>query len=171
MRVRCKLLLTLLLVLLPHPAWAQIRVHFYSHELGTSFPHAFFVVEGRPQAGGAPVDANYGFTAKSVTPAILMGSVAGHVEAAKPDYVRRSDKRFSLSISDAQYAALMNVVSRWKAIPGKSYNLNSRNCIHFVGEAAIALGLNVVFDKALLKKPRSFLEHLVRLNPMLGKSG
>lgn len=171
MPVRCKSLLLLLLLLLPHPAWAQITVHFYSRELGTSFPHAFFVVEGRPQAGGAPVDANYGFTAKSVTPAILMGPVAGHVEAAKPDYVRNSDRKFSLAISDAQYAALMGVVAKWKAIPGKSYNLNTRNCIHFVGEAAMALGLKVVFDKALLKKPRSFLEHLVRLNPMLAGPG
>jgi hypothetical protein len=167
MPVRCKLLLTLLLALLPSPALAQITVHFYSHELGTNFPHAFFVVEGRPQAGGPPVDANYGFTAKSVTPAILLGSVVGQVESAEPGFIRRSNRRFSLAISDAQYAALMTVVARWKAMPGKSYNLNSRNCVHFVGEAARALGLRVVFEKALLKKPRSFLDQVVRLNPSL----
>lgn len=167
MRILCKLLLTWLAVLLPQAAAAQITVHFYSHELGNNFPHAFLVVEGRPQAGGASVDASYGFTAKAVTPAILMGSVAGHVEPAKPDYIRRSDRKFSLALSDAQYAALMAVVNRWRALPGKSYNLNTRNCTHFIGEAAAAIGLKVVFDKALLKRPRSFLENVIRLNPGL----
>jgi hypothetical protein len=167
MRILCKLLLTWLAVLLPQAAAAQITVHFYSHELGNNFPHAFLVVEGRPQAGGAPVDASYGFTAKAVTPAILMGSVAGHVEPAKPDYIRRSDRKFSLALSDAQYAALMAVVNRWRTLPGKSYNLNTRNCTHFIGEAAAAIGLKVVFDKALLKRPRSFLENVIRLNPGL----
>lgn len=167
MTLRRKLLLTLMLVMLPLPLRAQVTVHFYSHELGSSFPHAFFVVEGRLQTGET-VDGNYGFTAKSVTPAILLGSVAGHVETAKPDYVRRSDRRFSLPVSDAQYAALMGVVRRWRAIPGKSYNLNTRNCIHFVGEAAQAIGLKVLFEKALLKKPRSFLERVRALNPGIG---
>jgi hypothetical protein len=161
-------LFLLLMVFLPPAASAQITVSFYSHELGTSFPHAFFTVHGTPQAGGPPVDANYGFTAKSVTPALLMGSVAGVVETAKPGYVASSDRKFSLRISDAQYDALMGVVTKWKTLPGKSYNLNTRNCIHFVGEAAQALGLKVIFDKTLLKKPRSFLEYVMKLNPSVG---
>jgi hypothetical protein len=161
-------LVLLLLALLPTAARAQITVSFYSHELGSSFPHAFIVVQGAPQAGGPPVDANYGFTAKSVTPALLMGSVAGVVESAKPSYIESSDRKFSLRISDAQYAGLMGVVTKWKTLPGKSYNLNTRNCIHFVGEAAQALGLKVIFDKKLLKKPRSFLEFVMKLNPSIG---
>ena len=48
------------------PAWAAVTITFWSHELGNSFPHAFFTLRGVPDAGGAPVDANYGFTAKSV---------------------------------------------------------------------------------------------------------
>lgn len=159
------LLFALLLALLPQAAWARITVAFYSHELGSSFPHAFFTIEGTPEAGGAPVDVNFGFTAKAVTPAILFGPVAGVVEQVELGYIKSSDRKFALEVSDAQYAALLGVVERWRAIPGKSYDLNKRNCIHFVGAAAQAVGLTVTFEKKLIKKPRSFLEHVMRLNP------
>ncbi len=167
MPVLCKPLLALLLLLLHAQIHAKITVAFYSHEFGSSFPHAFFTISGTPETGGTPVDTNFGFTAKSVTPAILMGSVVGVVEQVKPKYIASSNRQFALEVSDAQYAALMAVVAKWRAIPGKSYNLNARNCIHFVGEAAQAVGLNVVFEKKLLKRPRSFLESIVRLNPAL----
>jgi hypothetical protein len=62
---------------------------------------------------------------------------------------------------------VLTVVERWRTRPGKSYNLNKSNCIHFVGEVAQAVGLKVVFEKALIKKPRSFLLSLVTLNPWL----
>lgn len=155
------------LFLLPVSAPAQITVAFYSHELGSSFPHAFIVLKGTPQSGGVPVDANFGFTAKSVAPAILMGPVRGVIETAKPAYVRNSDRKFSMTITDQQYAALTTMIEKWRTLPGKSYDLNRRNCIHFVGEAALVLGLNVAFDRKLLKRPRSFLENVVRLNPVL----
>lgn len=155
------------LFLLPHSVRAQITVAFYSHELGSSFPHAFIVLKGTPQAGGAPVDINFGFTARSVTPAILMGPVSGKIEAAKPAYVRHSDRKFAFTISDQQFDQLMALVEKWRTLPGKSYDLNKRNCIHFVGEAAQILGLKVIFDKSLIKTPRSFLESIIRLNPML----
>jgi len=86
------------LALLPAAASAQITVAFYSHELGSSFPHAFIVLKGTPESGGPPVDVNFGFTAKSVTPAILMGPVYGIVESAKPAYVRHSDRKFEMTI-------------------------------------------------------------------------
>ena len=155
------------LSLFPAPAFAQITVAFYSHELGSSFPHAFIVLKGTPESGGPPVDANFGFTAKSVTPALLMGPVSGVVETAKPAYVNHSDRKFAMTISDQQYVALMALIEKWKTLPGKSYDLNRRNCIHFVGEVALALGLNVVFERKLLKRPRSFLENVMRLNPTL----
>lgn len=155
------------LALFPHSARAQITVAFYSHELGSSFPHTFIVLKGTPQAGGVPVDVNFGFTARSVSPAILLGPVSGKIEAAKPAYVRHSNRKFAFAISDQQYHQLMALVEKWRALPGKSYDLNNRNCIHFVGEAAQILGLKVVFEKRLIKRPRSFLENIVRLNPML----
>ena len=170
MPARFKLLFAIavfVLALLPASVQAQITVAFYSHELGSSFPHAFIVLKGTPQSGGAPIDTNFGFTARSVTPAILMGPVYGIIEAAKPAYVRHSDRKFEFAISDQQYAALMALVEKYRTLPGKSYDLNHRNCIHFVGEAAQVLGLKVVFDQKLLKRPRSFLENIMRLNSML----
>ncbi len=157
----------LVLSLLPVSARAQITVAFYSHELGSSFPHAFIVLKGTPLAGGPPVDVNFGFTARSVTPAVLMGPVFGKIEAAKPAYVRHSDLKFAFKINDQQFGQLMALVEKWRTLPGKSYDLDNRNCIHFVGEAAQVLGLKVMFSKSLIKRPRSFLENVIRLNPML----
>ena len=155
----------LALFLLPTPAAAQVVLSFYSHELGSSFPHAFVVLKGK--AEGRDVDTNFGFTAKTLTPAILMGSVRGVVETSKPSYIASSDRQFSVQIDDRKYQDVLAVVERWRTRPGKSYNLNKSNCIHFVGEIAQAVGLKVVFEKALIKKPRSFLLSLVSLNPGL----
>ncbi len=154
----------LALFLLPTPAAAQVVLSFYSHELGSSFPHAFVVLKGKTEEG-RDVDTNFGFTAKTLTPALLMGSVRGVVETSKPSYVASSDRQFSVQLDDRQFKDVLAVVERWRTRPGKSYNLNKSNCIHFVGEVAQAVGLKVVFEKALIKKPRSFLLSLVTLNP------
>jgi hypothetical protein len=171
MTSRFKSLFTITLLalsLLPVSACAQITVAFYSHELDRRFlPHAFIELKGAPQAGGPSVDVNFGFTAQSVTPAVLMGPVFGKIEAADAAYVRHSDRKFAFAISDQQFGQLMALVEKWRALPGKSYDLNHRNCVHFVGEAAQILGLKVVFEKSLIKRPRGFLENIVRLNPML----
>ena len=165
-----KLLLILfagLALAVPRAAFAEVIVAFYSHEFGSSFPHAFVTVKGTPERGGTPIDTNYGFTAKSVTPAILMGPVAGSVEDVTPKYVASSNRQFAVKISDAHYDAMMAVVAKWRAIPGKSYSLNKRNCVHFVGEIGQALGLKVVFNAKLMKKPEGFLLSLIALNPSL----
>ena len=70
-------LVFLLLFVLPAQAWAAVEVAFYSRELGgNNFPHAFVTLQGTVDATGEAVDTSYGFTAKAVTPAILLGSVA-----------------------------------------------------------------------------------------------
>ncbi len=160
-----KLILSALLLLLPHPAAAEIVVSFYSHDFGSSFPHAFITVKGSLDRGGEPIDTSYGFTAKSLSPSILTGPVVGMVETLKPKYVASSDRQFAVKISDAQYDAMMAVVSKWRNQPGKSYSLNSHNCIHFAGEIAQTLAMKVVFDPKLIKKPRSFMLSLITLNP------
>ncbi|WOK38081.1 hypothetical protein [Sphingomonas sp. C3-2] len=148
-------------------ASAQVVVTFYSHDLDDHFPHAFFTLEGTPEAGGVPVDTNYGFTAKTITPAILFGSVAGRIDIAKPGYVAHSKPHFSMTLTDAQYAAILGVVDKWRDAPSPSYNMNTANCVFFVGEAAQAIGLDVAFPKKLMKKPRSYLEQLHQLNPQV----
>lgn len=154
----------------PAPARADYLIGFWAHDQDRDFPHAFFTVKGRPDKGGAEIDTNFGFTAVSVTPAILFGSVAGEIETLEPEYIRRSHRMFVLRVNDAGYAAIMATVGRWRAPPGSRYNLGKHNCVHFIGEVAQAVGLRVVFEKALMKKPRAFLENVLRLNPQLGAS-
>jgi hypothetical protein len=166
-RLRC-LLALLLLVLGPAPAFAGVEIAFYSRELGGSnFPHAFVVLRGTLDATGERVDTSLGFTAHSVTPALLFGSVRGEVVVGGERQIARSDRQFSLTLTDDQYRAAMAVVERWRALPQPSYNLNRANCVWFVSEIAAAIGLRVEISQRLSKRPRSFLQGLVRLNPQL----
>jgi hypothetical protein len=148
-------------------AQAAVTVTFWSHELGNSFPHAFFTLRGVPDAGGPPVDANYGFTARTLSPAILFGTVAGKLDIAKPFYMAGSDAQFSVILTDRQYADLLALVAAWggKAGGDSRYNLNRRNCVHFVQEAARLAGLTGLDHPRLMKKPRSFLKAVAAANP------
>ena len=162
------MLAALLLHLVPAPALAAVRVTFYSHEFGSTFPHAFVTLEGQDDRSGAKINANYGFTATHVTPAILLGSVRG--EIASKDlvkdaaYVAGSDKHFSLVLSDAELDAVMATVEKWRTLPQPSYNLNRQNCVHFVADVARSLGMAVETPKGLMKKPRSYTQFLTRSN-------
>ncbi|PVE55990.1 hypothetical protein DC429_11550 [Arthrobacter sp. TPD3018] len=147
------------------PAWAAVTITFWSHELGNSFPHAFFTLRGVPDAGGTPVDANYGFTAKSVSPKLLMGTVAGRLDISKPFYIAGSDAQFSVVLIDAQYNAVLGLVAAWDEKTGDAhYNLNQRNCVHFVKEAARIAGLTDLDRPKLMKKPRSYLQSIAEAN-------
>ena len=140
------------------PAQASVTITFWSHEFGNSFPHAFITLRGIPDAGGTAVNQDYGFTAKTVSPAILFGSVPGRVEPAKPPYIASSDAQFSVVLTDAQYAQVLALIAAWSEGTGDAhYNLNNRNCIHFVKEAARIAGLSGLDLPQLMKKPRSYL--------------
>ena len=158
------------------PAQAAVTITFWSHELGNSFPHAFFSLRGTVDATGAPVDANYGFTAKSVSPALLMGTVKGRLDISKPFYIATSDAQFSYVMTDAQYGDILALVAAWDEKTGDGrYNLNQRNCVHFVQEAARRLGLVGLDHPELMKKPRSYLKTVAQANAgrvtVIGQSG
>lgn len=151
------LALALLMTIVALPAQAAVTIAFWSRDFGNYFPHAFFTLRGTPDAGGAPVDASYGFTARSVTPALLFGNVGGRVETPKRGYMEGSHVRFSVTLTDAQYARVLDLVRDWDEKTGDStYNLGKRNCVHFVREAAVIAGLSADFPK-LMKKPGRFL--------------
>ena len=161
-------LLALVLFGFSAPAWASVEIAFYSRELGgNNFPHAFVALRGTVDGTGEVVDTTYGFTAKAVTPALLFGSVSGEVVVEGERQIERSDRQFAIVLSDERYAALMAVVERWRSAPQPSYNLNRRNCVHFVAELAEAAGLRVERVERLMKRPRSFLIHVRDLNPAL----
>lgn len=167
---RWRPLLALLLLLLGHaPAAAAVEIAFYSRDAGGSrFPHAFIRLSGTLEATGQPVDTTFGFTARAITPAILLGSVSGQIIVEAPSQVARSDRQFVLTLTDAQYGAVLGVVEQWRNRRQPSYNLNRRNCVHFVADLARAVGLRVVNAERLMKQPRAFLEHVRALNPQLG---
>ena len=161
------LFIALLLLISPTQVRAEIIATFYSHDFGDHFPHTFFTLKGTVAATGEAVDTNYGFTAKTTSPAILFGSVIGMIETKDAKYIEDSNPHFTLKLDDAQYLALIDHVEKWRNIPGKSYNLNKQNCVHFVMEAAELLGLSVNRKSKLFKKPKSFLVEMMTLNPEL----
>src|SRR4051812_7700078 len=155
----------LILLFTAAPAAAAVEISFYSHEMGSSFPHAFVVLKGTLDRDGRRIDEDYGFTAKVVTPAILMGRVGGKIDStAGPSYVGESDRQFTLTLSDEEYDRVMATVAAWRDAKQPSYDLNSHNCVHFVAEIAAAIGMKAETPKKLMKKPRSYILSLVAAN-------
>lgn len=146
---------------------AEVTATFYSHDFDDYFPHALVKLQGTVDSTGEVVDTNYGFTAVNTTPAILWGPVKGMIETKEAKYVSNSNAHFTLKLTDAQYAQIIAMVEEWRTLPGKSYRLNDRNCVHFAMEAAALLGLQVNRNSKFLKKPKSFLLEVMMLNPGL----
>lgn len=158
------LLAAALFALASAPAWSAVSITFYSKEFGTSFPHAFVVVEGTLDRGGPPIEEDYGFTARTISPAILWGKVSGKVISDHtPSYVKASDRHFTLTVTDAEYDRAMATVERWRTARQPSYDLDRHNCVHFVAEIATSVGLTADTSR-LMKKPRSFLEAVTGAN-------
>ncbi|MGB6317698.1 MAG: hypothetical protein WBG08_03610 [Litorimonas sp.] len=136
---------------------------FYSHSFGENFPHAFVLIETRNAYGQIAQDA-FGFSARHLSPKILMGTVDGHIAIPSARYVRQSDPHFTLPVTRAQMARIGAIRNRWSAGEGGRYNLNRRNCVHFIGELAEAVGLRTNRDSAHFKEPASFLREVAALN-------
>ena len=170
--IRALVRLLLLLVLTSaSPALAEVRIHFHSFNGSMVFgryPHTFFVLEGTLDESGREVYENYGFSARVASPAVLSGPVEHMVMVEKPKQIARTNRHFSLTITDAQYHRIIAEVRAWQSAPGKYYDLDTRNCIHFVGRMAELLGLKVDYPEAMLRKPKQWLNHIAGLNPRLG---
>ena len=114
--------------------------------------------------GNQRVDADFGFSAKTISPAILFGKVSGEVISDHgAAYIKGSDRHFSLRLDDAQFDRVMAVVDRWRKLAQPSYDLNRQNCVHFVATIAEAIGMKADTTR-LMKKPRSFLAALTEAN-------
>ena len=159
-------LLTFLLLLLgwAGAAAAQVEIHFHSKDMASTFPHAFVRLTGTDESTGQPVDINYGFTPVSLSPAILLGAVAGTIQTVDPVYVSRSDRHFTLALTPEQHRSVLAIVEAWRKASQPSYRLGSRNCTHFVAAIATALGLSAPPAPGLMKKPKSFLRKVTADN-------
>jgi hypothetical protein len=171
MIVLCKRLVLVLALLWAGPALAEVKIHFHSFNgsvLFGRYPHAFIVLEGTLNENGKVVNENYGFSARTVSTAILSGPVEHMVLAEKPEHVRKTNRHFSISLTDQQYYRIVAEVRAWQDAPGKYYDLENRNCIHFVGRMAELLGLKVEYPDNMLRRPKKWLNHIIGLNPRLG---
>ena len=152
------------------PALADVRLSFHSFNgsvLIGRYPHAFIVLEGELESG-QKVSENYGFTARSVGPAVLRGPVEHDILIEQPKYIATTNRHFTLAITDAQYRRIVAEVKAWREAPGRYYDLDTRNCIHFVGEMAKIAGLKVEYPKDMLRRPKKWLNFITTLNPALG---
>ena len=171
------LFVAILLLAVPAQARAAVEITFYSHEFGSNFPHAFITLTGTEDRTGKQIDENYGFTATHISPAILLGSVQGEVwsrdSVKERKYIADSNRHFSFTLSDAEYDSVRATIHKWGAIKQPSYDLNRRNCVHFVADMAATLGMLADTPKALMKKPRSYIESLTAANRdwLLGRGG
>jgi hypothetical protein len=170
--LRRALFSVLLLCLLPAPAAAEVVATFWSHERDQNYEHGFIVLQGTVEATGQRVDTNIGFTARQVSPMVLLRSVEGQMETVSAGYIARATSRphFRITLDDAAYARLMAFVARWRGQAQPNYNLNRRNCVHFVMEAAAVLGLAVNRQSRNFRNPRAFLDEVLRLNPAVQRA-
>jgi len=153
------------------PALADVQLSFHSFNgsvLVGRYPHAFVVLEGELDESGKKVSENYGFTAKSVSTAILSGPVEHDVMVEEPKYIKKTTRHFTVKISDKQYHDIIAMVEEWRDAPGKYYDLETRNCIHFVGEIARIVGLKIEYPEKMLRRPKKWLNYITSLNPKLG---
>jgi len=155
------------------PALADVRLSFHSFN-GSLFvgryPHAFIVLEGTLDSTGEVISENYGFSAKTAGPSLLNGPAVHEIASEPSDYIAKTNRHFSVRISDARYRAVVAEMRAWRDAPGKHYDLDSRNCIHFVGKIAQMVGLTVDYPQKMLRRPKKWLNHITALNPQLGAS-
>ena len=170
MRILTQFVLALTALFWAAAAQAEVRVTFHSFDgsvLFGRYPHTFISMEGTLE-DGTPVKENYGFSAKSAGPAVLAGPVKHIVMTEKDKYVRSTNRHFTVAVDDAKYHDIRREVFRWRDAPGKYYDLDTRNCIHFVGAIAEMVGVRVDYPKNMLRRPKAWLNHVTAMNPQLG---
>lgn len=166
-----RFLAALLALVTATAAMAEVRVTFHSFNGSMPFgrfPHAFVAFDGTLDATGERVKENFGWSAKNLSPAVLRGPVYGVILVEKDKWLTKTNRHFTIALSDAEYRKLRAEVEAFRTHPGKHYSLENRNCIHFVGRMAELLGLKVEYPPEMLRKPRQWLNHMGTLNPKLG---
>jgi len=153
------------------PAAAEVKMSFHSFNgsvLFGRYPHAFVSLEGTVDSTGEIVEENYGFTAKKVTTAILSGPVEHDILVETDEYIKKTNRHFTVTLTEEQLTQVRETLQSWRDAPGKAYDLDTRNCIHFVGAMAKIVGVNVDYPKKMLRRPKKWLNYIAEKNPQLG---
>lgn len=150
---------------------AKVTMTFHSFNGSVFFgryPHTFVALDGTLDETGQRVHENFGWSAKSASPAVLAGPVEGMILVEKEKWLSKTNSHFSVTLDDETYWKVRRKVDFYRDKPGKFYNLESNNCIHFIGALAQVVGIKVDYPKSMLRRPREWLNHLAKLNPQLG---
>ena len=152
------------------PARADVDVTFHSFNgsvLWGRYPHTFVVFKGT-LAAGHTVDENFGFSAKYTSQAITSKPAEHVILHEDPDDIAGTNNHFTVRVSDAKYREMRAEIERWRTYPGRYYDLDERNCIHFVARMAEMVGLRAPVPSDYLRRPKAWLNYVTRLNPNLG---
>lgn len=151
------------------PASAAVQVSFHSFNgsvLWGRYPHTFVVFEGTLE-NGRRINENYGFSARSTTEAMTNGPATHMMLTETANTIAESNRHFSVTVSDATYRRLRAEVIAWRDYPGRYYDLDERNCIHFVARIATLAGLRADVPSDYLRRPKAWLNYVGRQNPRL----
>lgn len=152
------------------PALAAVQVHFHSFNgsvLWGRYPHTFVVFDGT-LANGTRVNENYGFSARNSAEAITSGPAEHMILSETANTIGQTNRHFSITVSDAQFRRLRAEVIAWRDYPGRYYDLDENNCIHFVARMASLVGLRADVPEEFLRRPKAWLNYISRRNPQLG---
>ena len=78
-------------------------------------------------------------------------------------YTNKVDAKGRVSIP-AQYRAVLATAEKWRTAPQPSYDIDSTNCVTFVKEVAVAVGLSVSDDRKFIRAPGDFVPDIARRN-------
>ncbi len=150
---------------------AKVAMTFHSFNgsvLFGRYPHTFVSLDGTLEANGQRVHENFGWSARSASPAVLAGPVAGVILTEKDKWLSKTNRHFTVTLDDAAYWKVRRKVEFYRDQPGRFYSLETNNCIHFIGAIAQVAGLTVDYPHTMLRRPREWLNHVAALNPQLG---
>ncbi len=168
-RMVSALLLALCTLAVAAPAQAEVQVHFHSINgsmFGGRYPHAFVVFEGT-LSNGTEVKQNYGFSARYTSQVIARGPAEHLIQTETDRTVANTNRHFTVTVSDQTYRRLLATVLAWRDYPGRYYNLDENNCIHFVAALARVAGLQADVPEEYVHQPKDWLNYIARTNPQL----
>jgi hypothetical protein len=158
-------------LLLALPAQAAVTISFHSFNgsvLWGRYPHTFVVFSGTLDRTGQIINENFGFSAVHTSQAITNRPAEHMIVTETAQQITRTNRHFAITLSDAQYHTLREEVERWRNFPGRYYDLDERNCIHFVARMAELVGLRADVPETYLRRPKAWLNYVTRRNPHLG---